>query len=77
MKGSLMKLFNISNHSSEKWNDKQKKGWDEIVDIPQFYKVEKNLIPSRVGLCNHMPCEVKKGLKAVGLVSRSFLFLIK
>lgn len=27
-------LLNISNHTSDKWSDKQKEGWDKIKDIP-------------------------------------------
>lgn len=27
-------LINISNHPSSKWSEKQKEGWDEIIDIP-------------------------------------------
>lgn len=27
-------LVNLSNHPSESWDEKQKEGWDKIVDIP-------------------------------------------
>ena len=34
-------LLNISNHTSNKWSDKQKEGWDKIVDIP-FPQIDPN-----------------------------------
>ena len=27
-------LINLTNHASSKWSDKQKEGWDAIVDLP-------------------------------------------
>ncbi len=30
----LKLLINVSNHPSEKWSEKQKAGWDKIVDLP-------------------------------------------
>jgi len=29
-----MRLINISNHPSTGWSEEQKKGWDDIIDIP-------------------------------------------
>ena len=30
----MKKLINVSNHPSTGWTEKQKAGWDEIIDIP-------------------------------------------
>lgn len=29
-----MTLINLSNHPSDKWSDKQKEGWDKVIDVP-------------------------------------------
>ena len=54
-------LFNISNHPSNTWDDNQKKGWDDIIDIPfpnidprlswgQVSAIASNLIADNLGL---------------------------
>jgi len=35
-------LFNISNHPSQEWEEKQREGWDQIIDIP-FPSISPNM----------------------------------
>ncbi len=42
LEGKMKLLINLSNHNSQSWSEKQKSGWDKIIDV-QFPTIDPNV----------------------------------